>query len=56
MEKLELLEVRLNRLFLSAEESHSLNVSLGCLQEFLRLLSLKEKVRYSLGDRFYGKI
>ena len=51
LDKLDLLEVRLNRLFLKAEDFHSLHVSLGCLQESLRLLSLREKVRHSLGDR-----
>ncbi len=49
LEKLALLEVRLDRLFRKAEESHSLHVSLGCLQESIRVLSLREKVRHSLG-------
>ena len=49
LEKLDLLEVRLDRLFRKAEESRSLHVSLGCLQESLRVLSLREKVRHSLG-------
>ncbi|PIU54204.1 MAG: hypothetical protein COS90_02040 [Deltaproteobacteria bacterium CG07_land_8_20_14_0_80_60_11] len=49
LEKLELLEVRLDRLFRKAEESRSLHVSLGCLQESIRVLSLREKVRHSLG-------
>ena len=48
LEKLELLEARLNRLFRKAEESRSLSVSLGCLQESLRILTLQEKVRHSL--------
>ncbi len=48
-EKLELLEVRLDRIFRKAEESHSLHVSLGCLQESIRVLSLREKIRHSLG-------
>jgi hypothetical protein len=51
LEKLELLEARLNRLFRQAEESHSLHVSLGCLQESLRVLALREKVRHSLRNR-----
>jgi hypothetical protein len=51
LEKLELLEIRLDRLFRKAEDSHSLHVSLGCLQESLRLLSLRQKVRYSLRER-----
>ena len=49
LEKLELLEVRLDRLFRKAEESRSLHVSLGCLQESIRILSLREKFRHSLG-------
>ncbi len=51
LDKLDLLEIRLDRLFLKAEESLSLNVSLGCLQESLRLLALKEKIRHSLNGR-----
>jgi hypothetical protein len=51
LEKLDLLEVRLERLFRKAEESRALNVSLGCLQESLRILSLREKFRHSLRDR-----
>jgi len=51
LERLELLEVRLDRLFRKAEESRSFNVSLGCLQESLRILAIREKVRHSLGDR-----
>jgi hypothetical protein len=49
LEKLELLEVRLDRLFRKAEDSHALHISLGCLQESLRILSLREKVRHSQG-------
>jgi len=56
LEKLELLEVRLDRLFRKAEESRSLHVSLGCLQESIRILSLREKFRHSLGDRLRGKM
>ncbi|MFA4901830.1 MAG: hypothetical protein WC600_03700 [Desulfobaccales bacterium] len=51
LEKLELLEVRLDRLFRKAEDSRSLNVSLGCLQESIRVLALQEKVRHTLGKR-----
>jgi hypothetical protein len=51
LEKLELLEVRLDRLFRKAEDSRSLNVSLGCLQESVRVLALQEKVRHTLGER-----
>ncbi len=51
LDKLELLEFRLDRLFHKAEESHSFHVSLGCLQESFRVLSLWERVRHSLEDR-----
>jgi hypothetical protein len=51
LEKLELLEFRLDRLFHKAEDAYSFHISLGCLQESLRILSLREKVRRSLGDR-----
>jgi hypothetical protein len=48
LERLELLEVRLDRIFRKAEESRSLHVSLGCLQESIRVLALREKFRHSL--------
>ena len=48
LEKLALLEARLDRLFRKAEESRSLHVSLGCLQESIRVLALREKFRHSL--------
>jgi hypothetical protein len=47
LEKLELLEARLDRLFRQAEDSRSLHVSLGCLQESIRVLTLREKLRHS---------
>ncbi len=47
LDELDLLKVRLNRLFLKAEELHSFHVSLGCLQESVRLLALQEKIRHS---------
>jgi hypothetical protein len=50
LERLELLEVRLDRIFRKAEESRSLHVSLGCLQESIRVLALREKFRHSLGE------
>ena len=51
LEKLELLQFRLDRLFRKAEESQSFHISLGCLQESLRVLSLWEKVRHSQQDQ-----
>jgi hypothetical protein len=51
LDEVDLLKVRLNRLFLKAEETHSFHVSLGCLQESVRLLALQEKIRHSLIGR-----
>ena len=48
LDKLDLLEVRLDRLFRKAENFNSLHISLGCLQESVRPLFLREKVRHSL--------
>jgi hypothetical protein len=47
LDQLDLLEARLTRLFRKAEDLHSLHVSLGCLQEIMRLLALKERIRHS---------
>ena len=51
LDQLDLLEARLNRLFRQAEDLRSLHVSLGCIQESIRLLALKEKIRHSLAHR-----
>jgi hypothetical protein len=51
LDRLDLMEVRLDRLFHKAQDLHALHISLGCLQESLRLLSFKEKFRHSLGIR-----
>jgi hypothetical protein len=51
MEELDLLKARLNRLFRKSEDLHSLHISLGCIQESLRLLALQEKLRLSLSGR-----
>ena len=48
LDELDLLKARLNRLFRKAEDLHSLHVSLGCIQESIRLLALQEKIRHSL--------
>jgi hypothetical protein len=47
LDKLALLDSRLDRLFNSALDLRSLNVSLGCIRESLRLLDLF--ARYRLG-------
>ena len=51
MEELDLLKARLNRLFRKSEDLHSLHISLGCIQESIRLLALQERLRYSLSHR-----
>jgi hypothetical protein len=51
MEKLELLNHRLDRLFTSAHDLRSLNVSLGCIRESLRLISLLDRFRLGHGGQ-----
>lgn len=45
LDKLALLDARLDRLFNSAADFRSLHVALGCIRESLRLLSLQERFR-----------
>ena len=45
LDKLELIEERLDRIFKKAEGSHSLRVALDCLKEYARLLAAQEKFR-----------
>ncbi len=51
LERLELLNSRLDRLFSSAADLNSLHVALGCIRESLRLLSLLDRCRHGLGER-----
>jgi hypothetical protein len=51
LNELELLKVRLDRLFRKSEGSQSLHISLGCLQESLKLLALRTKIRHTLEGR-----
>jgi hypothetical protein len=51
LDELDLQKARLDRLFRQAEDLHSLHVSLGCIQESIRLLALREKIRHSLPAR-----
>jgi hypothetical protein len=51
LDQLDLLESRLDRVFRKAEALHSLHISLGCIQESVRILSLREKLRFSLRGR-----
>ncbi|MFZ5447765.1 MAG: hypothetical protein ACOZFS_03900 [Thermodesulfobacteriota bacterium] len=52
LDKLNLLEFRLERIYQKAQESHSLSISLGCVQEVLRIFNLREKIRQSLSGKF----
>ena len=47
LEELDLMKARLTRLFRKSEDLHSLHISLGCIQESIRLLALQEKIRHS---------
>jgi hypothetical protein len=51
LEKLALLDARLDRLFNSASDFRALHVALGCIRESVRLLSLQERFRHGLGGR-----
>ena len=52
LDKLDLFDARLERIFRKAEELHSLHVSLGCVQEGLRIFALREKIRQSRQGNF----
>ncbi len=49
LERLDLLNARLDRLFNTAAEQRSLFVALGAIRESLRLVSLQERFRHGLG-------
>ncbi len=51
LDRLDLLNTRLDRLFNSATDFRSLHVALGCIRESVRLLSLQERFRPGLGGR-----
>jgi hypothetical protein len=52
LDELDLLRVRLDRLYSKSDSSQSLHISLGCIQEYLRLISLRAKIRHSLKGVF----
>ncbi len=51
IEKLALLDSRLDRLFNSALDLRALHVGLGCIREAIRLLSLLERLRQPWGGQ-----
>ena len=52
LDDLDLLKLRLDRLFLKSEDAHHLHISLGCLQESIKLLALRTRLRHTLEGRF----
>ncbi len=52
LEKLDLFEHRLERIFHKAQERDSLHVSLGCVQEAVRIFTLREKLRQNPPGNF----
>ncbi len=50
LDKLDLLETRLDRMFHKATETHSLRIALDCVREYLRVIALQEKFRVRLPD------
>ena len=50
LEKLDLLETRLNRMFHAAHEAHSLGLALDCVRQYIRILGLQEKFRLRLPE------
>jgi hypothetical protein len=52
LDELDLLRVRLDRVFHKSEDAHTLHISLGCVQELLKLLALRAKLTKSLDRDF----
>ena len=52
LDELDLMKTRLDRLFRKAEDDHSLHISLGCIQESLKILSLRARLNRTLRGRF----
>jgi hypothetical protein len=48
LDKLDLYEHRLDNIFHKAQEQNTLHISLGCVQEAIRLFTLRESLRHSL--------
>ena len=51
LDHLDLLSTRLDRLYHTATDFRSLHVALSCLRESIRLLSLHERLRLSIGSK-----
>jgi hypothetical protein len=51
LERLDILNTRLDRLFNTAADQRSLFVALGAIRESMRLVSLQERFRHGLDDR-----
>jgi hypothetical protein len=51
LDDLDLLKVRLDRLFHKSENDHSLHISLGCIQETLKIITLRARLSHILEGR-----
>jgi DNA-binding transcriptional ArsR family regulator len=51
LDELDLLKTRLDRLFRKSEDDHSLHISLGCIQETLKIITLRARLRHILEGR-----
>jgi DNA-binding transcriptional ArsR family regulator len=51
LDELDLLKTRLDRLFRKSEDDHSLHISLGCIQETLKIITLRARLRQILEGR-----
>jgi DNA-binding transcriptional ArsR family regulator len=51
LDELDLLKTRLDRLFRKSEDDHSLHISLGCIQETLKIITLRARLSHILEGR-----
>jgi DNA-binding transcriptional ArsR family regulator len=51
LDDLDLLKARLDRLFRKSEDDRSFHISLGCLQETLKIITLRARLRHVLEGR-----
>jgi hypothetical protein len=51
LDELDLLKTRLDRLFRKSEDDRSLHISLGCIQETLKIITLRARLSHILEGR-----
>jgi hypothetical protein len=52
LDKLDLFESRLERVFHQAQDHHAFHISLGCVREALCIFTLRERIRQSPSGQF----